>query len=77
MTEEKEVQQDVELGGRFYSVSVTPFPGEGYANVYGRDITERKKAEEALRERTLQLQQLTDTLEQQVQERTEELAGGE
>jgi signal transduction histidine kinase len=33
----------------------------------------RKQAEEALRERTLQLQQLTDTLEQQVQERTEEL----
>ncbi len=74
MTEKHEVEQDVELGERFYSVSVTPFPGEGYTNVYGRDITERKQAEEALRERTLQLQQLTDTLEQQVQERTEELA---
>jgi PAS domain S-box-containing protein len=73
MPEGKEAQQDVELGGRFYSVSVTPFPVEGYANVYGRDITERKQAEEALRERTLQLQQLTDTLEQQVQERAEKL----
>jgi PAS domain S-box-containing protein len=73
MPEGKEAQQDVELGGRFYSVSVTPFPAEGYANVYGRDITERKQAEEALRERTLQLQQLTDTLEQQVQERAEKL----
>lgn len=50
MPEGKEAQQDVELGGRFYSVSVTPFPAEGYANVYGRDITERKQAEEALRE---------------------------
>ena len=50
MPEGKEVQQDVELGGRFYSVSVTPFPAEGYANMYGRDITERKRAEEQLRQ---------------------------
>jgi PAS domain S-box-containing protein len=73
MAEGKEAQQDVELGGRFYFVVITPFPGEGYANVYGRDITDRKRAEEALRQRTLELQHLTQTLEQQVQERTEEL----
>ncbi len=48
MAEGKEVQQDVELGGRFYFVAVTPFPGEGYANVYGRDITERRRAEEKI-----------------------------
>ena len=74
MVKGREVQQDIQLHERFYIVWIVPFPEEGYANVYGRDITERKKAEEALRERTLQLQQLTDTLEQQVQERTEELA---
>ncbi len=34
---------------------------------------ERKRAEEALRQRTLELQHLTETLEQQVRERTEEL----
>jgi len=73
MPEGKEVTQDMELGGRSYSVSVTPFPAERYANVYGRDITERKRAEEALQQRTLELQQLTETLEQQVQERTAEL----
>ncbi len=50
MAEAKEVQQDVELGGRYYSVSVTPFLTEGYVNVYGQDTTERKRAEEALRE---------------------------
>ena len=50
MAEKKEVQQDVQLGERIYFVWVTPFPEEGYANVYGRDITERKQAEEALRE---------------------------
>ena len=73
MAEGKEAQQDVELGGKFYFVVITPFPREGYANVYGRDITERKRAEEALRQRTLELQHLTQTLEQQVRERTEEL----
>ncbi len=48
MAEGREVQQDAELGGRFYFVWVVPFPGEGYANVYGRDITDRKRGEEAL-----------------------------
>jgi PAS domain S-box-containing protein len=38
------------------------------------DITDRKRADEALRQRTLELQQLTETLERRVQERTEELA---
>jgi signal transduction histidine kinase len=73
MAEGKEAQQDVELGGRFYFVAVTPFPGEGYANFYGRDITDRKKAEEALHQRTFELQRLTETLEQRVQQRTVDL----
>jgi PAS domain S-box-containing protein len=41
--------RDVELGGMSYSVAVVPIRGEGYANIYGRDISERKRAEEALR----------------------------
>ena len=40
----------------------------------GYDITARKRAEEALRQRSLELQQLTETLEQRVLERTAELA---
>jgi signal transduction histidine kinase len=39
-----------------------------------RDITERKKAEEVLQQRTLELQHLTETLEQRVKDRTVELA---
>jgi PAS domain S-box-containing protein len=46
----KEAQQDVELGGRTYIVWIMPFGEETYVNVYGRDITERKQAEAALRE---------------------------
>ncbi len=38
------------------------------------DITEQRRAEEALNQRTLELQHLTETLEQRVEERTEELA---
>jgi signal transduction histidine kinase len=71
----EEVHED-RLGGDFV-VSTTPLhddQGEMIGSVHvAHDITQRKRAEEALRQRTLELQQLTETLEQQVQERTEEL----
>jgi len=49
-------------------------PGDRHVAIVFNDISAYKRAQDELRERTLQLQQLTDTLEQQVQERTEELA---
>ena len=71
--EGKELQWDVQIEGRFYFVWIAPFPGEGYANIYGRYITERKQTEEALKQRSSELQKLAETLEQRVKERTEEL----
>jgi PAS domain S-box-containing protein len=40
---------DVELGEKVYSFFVVPVKESGYVNLYGRDITERKRSEETLR----------------------------
>jgi PAS domain S-box-containing protein len=42
---------DLECGERLYSFSIASVAASGYANLYGSDITDRKGAEEALRER--------------------------
>jgi PAS domain S-box-containing protein len=39
----------IELAGASYSISVEPVPDEGYARVYGLDISERVRAERELR----------------------------
>jgi PAS domain S-box-containing protein len=63
LMEGQEVQQDVQLAEKFYFVSITPFPGERYANVYGHDITDRKRAEEALKKAHEDLQDHATRLE--------------
>ncbi len=40
---------DVEFSGKSYTFLVRPIMEAGYVNLYGRDITERKQAEEVLR----------------------------
>ncbi|MFB3820008.1 MAG: PAS domain-containing protein, partial [Candidatus Methylomirabilales bacterium] len=42
------VEHEFACEGRVYSLVCVPFQGEGYVNVYGRDITQRKRAERAL-----------------------------
>ena len=53
MAQNRDILQDIQLGERTYSVSVTPFPEESYANLYGRDVTEQSIAEAALRDSEL------------------------
>jgi PAS domain S-box-containing protein len=41
---------EVECAGIVYSLDLTPIKDLGYINIYGKDVTERKRAEQMLRE---------------------------
>ena len=41
---------DIPCGDRIFSISIAPAPEGEYINLYARDVTERKQAEEELRE---------------------------
>jgi PAS domain S-box-containing protein len=41
---------EIELQGRFFSCTLAPIREAGYVNLYGKDVTERKLAEEKQRE---------------------------
>lgn len=58
------VQEDLQLADRCYAISVTPLFENRYANLYGNDITMRKKAESALAETAVKLERSNRELEQ-------------
>jgi len=62
----KKMEFEENLGEEIFSFIVAPIVPEGYANLYGRSITKRKKAEAKLEEYTKHLEEL-------VRERTEKL----
>jgi PAS domain S-box-containing protein len=62
----------VSVGGCWYQQTMYYMP-EKLLRIYGFDITERKLAEEALRESEQKYRQLNETLEQRIKEAVEEL----
>jgi PAS domain S-box-containing protein len=60
----EEIEADLDLCGRVYTLSVMPFRSDGYLNVYARDVTARKAAEAALAETAKKLEQSNQELEQ-------------
>ena len=58
---------EVKYGKHIISFVLAPVAEAGYVNIYGRDVTEQKKAERAL-------QKTRDELEKKVQQRTAELS---
>jgi len=55
-------QIEVKCGEQTFSLVVAPIMDSNYVNVYGRDITERKKAEDVVRESHDYLVRLTDSM---------------
>ncbi len=60
-------RKDFPCEGKVFSITFAPVADAGYVNVYALDVSERRRAEESLR-------QAHDELEMRVQQRTEELA---
>ncbi len=50
LASDKRVEVEETFGAKTFSLLFVPVILEGYVNIYGNDITERKKAEEALKE---------------------------
>ena len=55
-------QVEMAMGERAYTVSVVPFPQEGYVNLYFTDITERDAVRLQLRVQQQFMQQVLDTI---------------
>ncbi|MHB1355210.1 MAG: sensor histidine kinase [Anaerolineae bacterium] len=59
---------ELQLGGRIYSFFVVPLIDSDYANLYGRDITERHRVEKALQESEEREKQMTIDAQQRRRE---------
>jgi len=60
---EKPQQTEVECGNQIFSLTFAPVVDSAYLNVYALDITERKRAEVALRDALTEVEQLKSRLQ--------------
>jgi PAS domain S-box-containing protein len=65
--------REVRCGDRVFLLTFTPVRDATYVNLYGMDITEKKRTEEQLRETEQELRRHQQDLETIVEERTKEL----
>ncbi len=54
--------KELKLSDRIYSLIITPIKNEKYANIYGRDITERKRTEEKIRNQAKLIEIISDAI---------------
>jgi PAS domain S-box-containing protein len=62
LDESRSIDQDVDLAGTSFAVAVVPMLAEGYANLYGRDVSERRKAQEALEQSELRVRRKLESV---------------
>ena len=62
---------EITCGERIFSLAFTPVVNEEYINIYGHDITERKRAEEERNKLFSQETDLRKALEEEIEKRTE------
>lgn len=53
-------EYEMPIGERIFLVTLVPFLADGYINIYAQDITEKRRAEERLREREELFKQLVE-----------------
>jgi PAS domain S-box-containing protein len=58
--------EEEEVNNKIFSFVVSPVADEGYANLYARDITDRKRSEEALKESEEKLRSIVENSSEQI-----------
>ena len=64
---------NIDIGDLIYEYIITPIRENGYANLYGRDITEKKKAEEEINKYSKNLEIMVEERTRKLKEAQEEL----